>query len=101
MALPAHGRRGRGRCAPLPVSTAGRAVKRSPLARKTPLARGTATLTRTAIKPGKRKTRQKMPPGVAAEVKRLSRGRCVRCGTRRDLQRHHVLPVAIFAEYET
>jgi 5-methylcytosine-specific restriction endonuclease McrA len=76
-------------------------VKRSSLARKTPLARGTATLTRTAIKPGKRKTRQKMPPGVAAEVKRLSRGRCVRCGTRRGLQRHHVLPVAIFAEYET
>lgn len=76
-------------------------MKRSPLARKTPLSRGDTTLTRTALAPGKRKTRKKMPPGVIPEVKRMSHGRCVCCGTRRALQRHHVLPVAKWPEHET
>lgn len=89
------------------------ALKRTALARKTPMARTafpqrhpaeaprTDFRPRSTLTPGKRKTRAKMPPGVALEVKRQSRGRCVRCGTRRALQRHHVLPVARWPQYET
>lgn len=77
-------------------------MKRSALKRKTPMARGTTTLRRTTpLAPSKPKRRAKISTEVAGQVARLSNKRCVRCGTRRALQRHHVLPVRLWPEYET
>jgi AhpD family alkylhydroperoxidase len=73
-------------------------MKRSPLARKTPLARGTATLTRTAIKPGKGKARPKVPDGARREAFRRSGRQCIVCRRRGQLQAHHVLPVREWPE---
>jgi hypothetical protein len=43
-----------------------------------------------------------MPPGVAAEVARRSKGRCIVCGRKpRRKTRHHVLPVSRWPELET
>jgi 5-methylcytosine-specific restriction endonuclease McrA len=68
-------------------------VKRSPLARKTPLARGTATLTRTALAPSKPKRRERVPPNVRKRVFARSKRKCIVCSRRVRLQIHHVLPV--------
>lgn len=76
-------------------------MKRSALKRKTPLARGEATLRRatpltttTALAPGERKRRPKVPDSARMEAFKRSRSRCVVCGQRVvRLQAHHVLPV--------
>jgi 5-methylcytosine-specific restriction endonuclease McrA len=70
-----------------------------PLRRLTPL-RGTSTLKRTPLKAGKPKQRRKVPRAAALEVAARSRGRCVVCGGRRNLTRHHVLPVQRWPELE-
>jgi 5-methylcytosine-specific restriction endonuclease McrA len=75
-------------------------VKRGgPLRRVTPL-RGTSTLKRTPLKVGKPKRRRRRTAAINAEIARLSRGRCVRCKTKRALQPHHVLDVQMFSEHE-
>jgi len=76
-------------------------LKRSDLKRKTPLARGEATLRRTTplkatatLEAKPRKVRAKVPGVVAREVAKRSAGRCVVCGRKsRRMTRHHVLPV--------
>lgn len=57
-------------------------------------------LKRTPLAAGKTKRRKPRTAAMNAEIVRLSRGRCVRCKTRRDLQPHHVLDVQMFPEYE-
>lgn len=56
-------------------------MKRSALKRKTPLARGTATLKRTVLRPRpeNRKRKATIPAAVRAAVKARSGGRCVMC----------------------
>lgn len=55
---------------------------------------------REPLKRTPRKTRAKLSAAVIAEVAKRCRGRCVRCRTKRALQRHHVLPVRLWPEYE-
>lgn len=72
-----------------------------PLKRSAPLARGDVQLQRTPLKPGRRKWRKTLTDATKREVMQRSRGRCIVCGSKRMLQRHHVLPVQRWPEYET
>lgn len=56
---------------------------------------------RKPLKRAPRKTRAKLPPSTLKAVSKASRGRCVVCGTKRALQRHHVLAVSRWPQYET
>src|SRR4051794_16979740 len=83
------------------------ALKRSPLTRKTPLARGSTTLARTTpLKPGKPKARKKRPASVRDAVRKRSHGRCVVClfdgepRPARIAHLHHVLDVQQFPALE-
>jgi 5-methylcytosine-specific restriction endonuclease McrA len=86
-------------------------LKRSPLARTTPLSRGDSTLKRTplarsamanatlqALRPSTPKRRPKLPGAVRQAALKRSRGRCIVCGERQRLQAHHVLPVREWPE---
>lgn len=79
----------------------GKLLKRTPLARKTPLARGDTALRRTPLAPGKPKRRAKMPAAIAKEVHKRSGGRCIVCGRKpKRPTRHHFLPVRSWPELE-
>lgn len=56
---------------------------------------------RQPLKRTQRKTRAKLSPAKIREVNQRSRGRCIVCGSKRMLQRHHVLPVQRWPQYET
>jgi len=75
-------------------------VKRSQLARRTPLARGVSVLKRTPLTAKPPKQRKSRPAKINAEIVRLSSGRCIRCKAKRGLQPHHVLDVQMFPAYE-
>lgn len=73
--------------------------RRAPLKRGTPLARGTATLSRaTPLRPGERKRRPKVSDGQRLAAFRRTGKRCAVCGHRHQLQAHHVLPVRLWPE---
>jgi hypothetical protein len=79
-------------------------MRRTALKRKTPMARGGATLARTTpLAPGKRKTRRRQSHDVLIAIAKRSRGRCIVCRARCDVRRdrHHVLPVQTWPELET
>jgi 5-methylcytosine-specific restriction endonuclease McrA len=81
-------------------------VKRAPLTRKTPMARGAATLARAPLAPGKPKRRKKRPAHVRDAVRKRSHGRCVVCLHDREprperiAHLHHVLEVQNWPELE-
>lgn len=77
-------------------------MKRTPLARGTPLSRGDATLRRTvALAPGKPKRRARIPPHVRKRALARNRNRCIVCQRRVRLQLHHFLPVRTWPELTT
>lgn len=61
--------------------------------RRTPLKRSTPLKATTALKPGRRKTRPKLPPNIRQRAFKRSRGKCIVCQRRVRLTVHHVLPV--------
>lgn len=76
-------------------------MKRTALTRKTPLARGSTTLARTKpLAPGKRKTRQRIPPNARQRVFTRSKRKCIVCHRRVRLSIHHVLPVRLFPDLQ-
>jgi 5-methylcytosine-specific restriction endonuclease McrA len=75
-------------------------MKRTPLTRKTPMARGTATLARAPLAPGKRKVRLRVQPNVRKAVFARSKRKCIVCHRRVRLTIHHVLPVRMFGALE-
>jgi 5-methylcytosine-specific restriction endonuclease McrA len=75
-------------------------MKRTPLTRKTPMARGTATLARAPLAPGTPKRRQRIPPSTRKAVFARSRRKCIVCQRRVRLQIHHCLPVRLFPALE-
>lgn len=75
-------------------------MKRSPLKPDPAKVRIWMLRSRKPLSRGKQKRRSQLPLETALAVSVRSRGRCVVCGSRRRLQKHHVLPVQHWPQYE-
>jgi 5-methylcytosine-specific restriction endonuclease McrA len=75
-------------------------LKRSALKPNPEKVREWQARSRKPLRQTPRKQRASLTPAQVREVARQSGGRCIRCGSKRRLQRHHALPVSKWPEHE-